>query len=270
MTSRNSDLTYLRDEQYKDASNLNARIQLHRRFSTNRYSFFRWTFDHLLDALGPEAHILEVGCGPAHLWNRNLDRLPPGWQITLTDFSPGMIDEAHQAIAGHEGQFGFQVADVQYLPFGDAAFDAAVANFMLYHVSDRPRALAELARVLRPGGRLFACTNGANNMLDVKVLMDRFHPDRTNALSSDRFNLQNGGEQLAPFFADVAIVPYEDALVVTEAQPLIDYIKSMGPNYRPQGEAMERFTRYVEEEIARHGAIHIRKETGLFTAVKPS
>jgi hypothetical protein len=83
MASRLSDSTYLREQQYKDASNLNARIELHRRFSTNRYSLFRWIFDHLLAALGPEARILDVGCGPAQLWKRNLDRLPPGWQITL-------------------------------------------------------------------------------------------------------------------------------------------------------------------------------------------
>jgi ubiquinone/menaquinone biosynthesis C-methylase UbiE len=270
MASRLSDSTYLREQQYKDASNLNARIELHRRFSTNRYSLFRWIFDHLLAALGPEARILDVGCGPAHLWKRNLDRLPPGWQVTLTDFSPGMIEEARQAIAGHENQFGFQVADVQALPFEDAAFDAAVANYMLYHVPDRPRALAELARVLRPGGRLFACTNGANNLLDLKALLDQFYPEAANVpLSSRGFNLQNGGAQLAPFFADITIDPYEDALIVTEAQPLIAYVESMPPEYGPSGEARERFTRHVEEEIARHGAIHIRKETGLFTTAKP-
>jgi SAM-dependent methyltransferase len=189
----------------------------------------------------------------------------------LTDFSPGMIEEARQAVAGHESQFSLQVADVQALPFEDAAFDAAVADYMLYHVPDRPRALAELARVLRPGGHLFACTNGAHNLLDLKALVDQFYPEAANvALSSRSFNLQNGGAQLAPFFADIAIVAYEDALIVTEAQPLIAYIESMPPEYSPSGEAKERFIRHVEEEIARHGAIHIRKETGLFTAAKPS
>ena len=47
-----------------------------------------------------------------------------------------------------------EVADVQDLPFPDASFDAVIANHMLFHVEDRPRALGEIVRVLRPDGRL--------------------------------------------------------------------------------------------------------------------
>src|SRR5262249_52405517 len=89
---------YLRMHQYGDASNLNARIALHTRFSTNRYGWHRWVYDHLLDALGPEACILEVGCGPADLWRRNEARIPPNWRITLSDYSPGMIAEARRSL----------------------------------------------------------------------------------------------------------------------------------------------------------------------------
>src|SRR5260370_2666107 len=79
---------YLRDEQYRDAGNFSARVELHRRFSTNRGSWQRWVFDHLLAAFGPEERVLEVGCGPALLWRANLDRLPAGCGSMVTAFSP--------------------------------------------------------------------------------------------------------------------------------------------------------------------------------------
>src|SRR5262249_55484770 len=145
MPSGDNDHDYLRTQQYRDAANLNARIALHVLFSANRYGWHRWVFDHLLAALDDRARILEVGCGPADLWRKNLRRIPPGWRITLSDFSPGMITEAQQALTGGDlEQFTFVEADAQALPFADEAFDAAVANHMLYHVPDRPRALAEL------------------------------------------------------------------------------------------------------------------------------
>src|SRR5207302_1229526 len=57
-----------------------------------------------------------------------------------------------------------RVGDVQALPFPDGTFDCAVAAWMLYHVPDLDRGLAELARVLRPGGRLVAVTNSDRSL----------------------------------------------------------------------------------------------------------
>ena len=72
--------SYLLNEQYKDATNLDARVRLHVLFSTNQYGWHRWCFDHY--TLPEQAHVLEIGCGPAYLWAANLDRLPPGWRET--------------------------------------------------------------------------------------------------------------------------------------------------------------------------------------------
>lgn len=83
--------TTLRQQYHTDA-NLNARIAMHRRFSANPYPWHRWVFDHL--ALPANARILELGCGPADLWRENADRIPAGWNITLTDFSEGMLAAA--------------------------------------------------------------------------------------------------------------------------------------------------------------------------------
>src|SRR6185437_6831553 len=83
---------YLLNSQYKDATNFEARVELHRRFSVNPYGFHRWVFDHF--TTNEESKLLELGCGPGGLWRSNRGRIPAGWQITLTDFSPGMLQEA--------------------------------------------------------------------------------------------------------------------------------------------------------------------------------
>ncbi|HET7639881.1 MAG TPA: class I SAM-dependent methyltransferase, partial [Ktedonobacteraceae bacterium] len=88
------DQHYLLTDQYNNAQKLEARIQLHQRFSTNTYDWHRWVFDHL--TIPPDSRILELGCGPADLWRKNADRIPENWHITLSDFSPGMLQEARQ------------------------------------------------------------------------------------------------------------------------------------------------------------------------------
>ena len=84
-----TDQNYLKNDQYRDASNLNVRIALHQRFGTGKIGLHRWAFDQF--DLPPDAHVLELGCGPGQLWAENLDRIPAGWQITLSDLSLGMV-----------------------------------------------------------------------------------------------------------------------------------------------------------------------------------
>lgn len=79
-------------EQYRDATNLDARIALHSRFSTAKVNWYRWLFDHFRLPAG--ARVLELGCGPAKLWRENIECIPKGWDITLTDASPGMMGGA--------------------------------------------------------------------------------------------------------------------------------------------------------------------------------
>ena len=62
-----------------------------------------------------------------------------------------------------------RVADVQDLPFADDSFDVVAAMWMLYHVPDLDRGLAEVRRVLRPGGRLVAVTNGDGHTAELRA-----------------------------------------------------------------------------------------------------
>jgi len=254
--------------QYSSDRNLNARIALHARFSTNTYGWQRWAFDHL--TLPDAARVLELGCGPGALWTASQDSLPAEWEVVLTDFSPGMASTARENLRDVAGPFAFAVADAQTIPARTNTFDGVIANHMLYHVPDRERALTEMRRVLKPGGRIFATTVGEFHMKEIWDLVAPFVPDihaRTRKVSQG-FTLANGGEQLESVFTDVIHYDYEDALEVTEVQPIIDYIRSsntlMGCTLAPNEWATIR--RMIAAHIEVKGSFHIRKASGIFVA----
>lgn len=264
--SRYTDRDYLRSDQYADGSNLSARISLHKRFSVAERGWFDWVFDRF--DLPDDARVLEIGCGPGHLWAEVCERIPTGWDVTLADLSPGMVAEAESNLADCAHEFSFEVADAQVLPFDDGRFDAVVANHMLYHVPDREAAYAEFRRVLRPGGRLYATTIGAEHMRDMRELMARFADEDVSPRIDRGFELENGADQLAEWFVDVTCHRYDDALVVTEATPLVAYAAS-SPRMDMDEAALRALGEHVEARLESDGEIHIGKEQGLFEATRP-
>jgi ubiquinone/menaquinone biosynthesis C-methylase UbiE len=265
--SKMSDQEYLLTEQYPDGSNLNARIQLHACFSTNKYGWKQWVFDQL--DIPPESHILDLGCGPGNLWIENLDRIPDGWDVTLSDFSSGMLLEAQTNLCDSHRSFAFEVIDAQAIPFEDDSFDAVIANHVLYHVPDRAKALSEIRRVLRPGGRFYASTIGQAHLRELYEMMDKFALDAKELWDVqlvESFLLENGGEQISRWFSKVTLRRYKDDLVITEANPLVAYVLSMIAKPIFIGDRLTKFVRFVEQEIALHGAIHITKDSGIFEA----
>lgn len=258
----------LRATQYHDARHLNARMALHQRFATNPQDWQRWVFDQL--ALPAHARVLELGCGSAALWCANLERIPPGWRITLSDFSPGMLADAQRALGAHASRFHFQVVDAQAIPCAAASLDGVIANHMLYHVPDRPRALAEIARVLVPGAALYAATNGPRHMAECDALVVRFDPAQAGAPRvSQPFDLENGAAQLERFFAVVSLRRLENALVVTEADPLADYILSLPYAAGWSAARQTELRTFVARALAAEGgATRIGSEAGLFQALR--
>lgn len=254
----NSEKAALVEAQYKNPSNFNARVELHRRFGVNPQGWHQWVFDCF--ELPAEASLLELGCGPGWLWLSNRGRVPSGWDITLTDFSEGMLDTARRNLTYRP--FNFRQADAQALPFADASFDAVIANHMLYHVPDKPRAFAEIRRVLKPGGRLYASTIGRDNMLELRQLMRQFGLVSSMTGTLD-FNLENGEEQLRNFFSKVELRLYEDELRVTEAGPALAYAAS---TTKMSEEQREGLTGAINREIEAHGYFHVSKPSGIFIA----
>lgn len=264
--SRVNDQAYLKTSQYKDASNLDARIHLHRHFTIIEHEYHRWAFDLMLAGTPSTARLLEVGSGSAELWVKNQDRIPAGWQITLSDFSSGILEDGKAKLGDAASRFEFREVDVQAIPFADSTFDLVVANFMLYHVPDRARAIAELRRVLKPSGSLHAATLGSKHMGEYKQLVVSLIPDIDIGIGDSTFGLENGAAQLLASFGEVVMLPFTNNLVVSEIQPLVDYTRSMMTSIPASDETLAEFKRLAKERIARDGAFRITKDTGTFIA----
>jgi len=260
------DPKYLKNEQYKDSSKLSARARLHSQYSSNPQGWFQWMFD--LYDLPPNARVLELGGGAGWLWLNNARRIPPGWAITVSDFSAGMVEEQRQSLARIPRPFEFREIDIQAIPYEDQVFDGVIANHMLYHVPDRAKAMAEMRRVLKPSGTLYTATNGEKHMRELHLLMRQFgfQPEEWlgGFVARHAYTLENTAEQLRAQFAQVEVVRYEDTITLTEVEPLIEYILSHPIN--PKDERLVPLRAYVEDEIAKNGKMAITKDMGVAIA----
>jgi SAM-dependent methyltransferase len=188
--------------------------------------------------------------------------VPDGWSCVLADLSPGMVAAARSSLGG---RFRYVVADAMALPFASGAFDAVIAHHMLYHVPDRPRAIRDLARVLRPDGTLYAATNGQRHLRELDELAsghwrsDQLGPD------AHAFRLENGAGQLATGFAAVEVRDRPGELMVTEVEPVVAYVRSLSDDELD----LEPMRREVAAIIDREGALRIGTDSGMFVARSP-
>jgi SAM-dependent methyltransferase len=136
------------------------------------------------------ARVLDVGCGPGDLTERFVKEV--GADVKAIDVSPRMVE-----LSRARG-IDAQVADAEQLPFADGEFDCVFAGWVLYHVPNLEQAIAECARVLKPGGRLVASSYFEDNMSELWELIEGVAP--RDPLS---FNHANGAELLRRHFPKV-------------------------------------------------------------------
>jgi ubiquinone/menaquinone biosynthesis C-methylase UbiE len=123
------------------ASRISGHIQMGRRIIGSRQ----------FDVRGMRS-ILDIGSGAGQIAGHLLRYADRAAQITCIDLSQNMLDRARRRL--HSDRPSYVAADVCSLPFADAAFDGATCGYVIEHVPDTRAGLAEIARVLRPGGRL--------------------------------------------------------------------------------------------------------------------
>ena len=109
--------------------------------------------------------------------------------------------------------------DVQQLLAPDDAYDVVVAMWMLYHVPDLDRGLAELRRVLRPGGRLVAVTNGDEHLADLRR-------EAGGGPVLTTFSSENGEAALRRHFDDVRREDLETRAVFPDRATALAYLES--------------------------------------------
>lgn len=125
---------------------------------------WRPELEALIARLGlmPGAAVLDAGCGSGHITGWLADLVGPKGMVTALDSEPGALAVAAESIDQVSGRHveGW-LGDVQHLPFDDDTFDAAWCSRVLGYVADAGRALAELVRVVRPGGTIVVVTGDA-------------------------------------------------------------------------------------------------------------
>jgi ubiquinone/menaquinone biosynthesis C-methylase UbiE len=255
------------NQQYSTSQHLAMRIDVHERFSTNPYGWMLWVFDHF--DFPEQCHILELGCGVGKLWSENAVRIRPTWAITLTDFSAAMLEETKANLTDVGGIFVFQQADVEHIRFDSGTFDVVVANHMLYYARDLGKAIAEISRVLKSAGRLYASTNGMRHLKEIDDLIVGFRagiPPIASVIAN--FNLDTGYELLAQHFASIQTDKQANALRISDPDALTAFCMSLTRSAIPE-HRRDAFAAYVTEHVQAHGGVlHIAKDAGLFIATK--
>ena len=169
----------------------------------------------VLDALPPDRampDVLEVGSGPG-VFAARLHAAAPQVALLATDQSPRLVELAR------ERGLTAQVQDVEHLLAPDDSYDVVVALWMLYHVPDLDRGLAELRRVLRPGGRLVAVTNGDEHLADLRRAAG-------GAAYVTTFSSENGEAALRRHFGTVTREDLETRAVFPDRETALDYLRS--------------------------------------------
>lgn len=252
--------------QYKNATNISARIRLHRDYSLNQEGWFPWLFSNL--HLKPGMKILELGAGNGALWSQNIAKVSKNVTIVLSDISEGILADARKTIGDHP-QFQYSVFNAQKIPFADNTFDLVIANHMLFYCDDIPKALQEVQRVLKPGATFTCSTYSQKHMHEITDLVQNYNANIV--LSStklyERFGLDNGRQILKPYFKDISCHKYQDAIELSDSMPIISYILSCHGNQNSiLLDHYQDFKQYVEKQVK--DGFHITKDAGFFSCKK--
>ena len=213
--------------------------------------------------------VLEVGCGPGWFWEAAADALPADLDLTLTDLSPGMVEEATAKVRGLGRRVAGRVVDVSELPFEDASFDAVLAMHMFYHVPDPARGMAEIARVLKPGGRAIITTNGRDDMREIYALGAAAFggPDCNPAAIA--FGFDEARDTMNDAFGNVACAPHPARLRLTAPDDVFDSLTSYPPGEDATEAQQAALRAAIAAAFARAGGVlEVAKQTAVFVSRK--
>ena len=183
--------------------------------------------------------------------------------IVLTDLSVGMLQTAIEEAKRRAFAIRLSVCNMESLPFRSRQFDIVMAIHVIYHLADIPRGLKELARVMKPEGRLLATTNSDK----IRVTIITLHYQALEILGipfmpegPSTFSLENGGELLAAHFRRVVRYSYEE-------EELFDNAARFRAVYETIGRYRNLLSRNDINDRAKQNLPHVVEQLLMFTKV---
>ncbi len=268
------DKAQLVTEAYATAEPLSVRIETHRRYSIPPIDLPTWVLDR--HTWRGDETVLDIGTGTGQYLAPLRERIPRG-RIIAGDLAWGMLRDLRAQ--GVPGGAILLNADAEALPLSDASCDVILASYVMFFVPDIPRALAEMRRVLRPGGVLLAVTMAEAYMDELRLALYAAAEKLGMTCPSNwlnihrRFNLTNGLSFLKPHF-HVEQYQHESALVFPNVEPVLAYVNSTRDTlerdlaHQTWNEFIAILREVVSAEIASHGEFRVSKAAGVLIAIK--
>ncbi|WP_155893966.1 class I SAM-dependent methyltransferase [Cystobacter fuscus] len=147
-----TDKAHLLTHNYGSTDDYKVRSSGWDEYRVNPTSVVEWVLGKI--PLEGRSAILDAGCGLGRFALAAAERSPAGSVVTALDLSAAMVDAVRTEARGRQLAIEVSVAGIEELPHPAETFDVVLCNYVLYHVESIPKAIGELARVLKPGGRL--------------------------------------------------------------------------------------------------------------------
>lgn len=262
-----SEITTGTAKQYADSRKLAARARLNSQYTIAETGWFPWVAGQL--PIRTDDRILDIGCGPGWFWATVADALPESFALTLADQSAGMVAEAMERCAALRGWTvdGCE-ADAKALPFDDGSFDGVVAMHMMYHLADQAGALAEMYRVLKPGGWLAVTTNGVGNMREMYALGTTFGGP-ANDPGGLAFGYDTARRLMQAQFGNVTLAEHPARMRITDPEDVFLAMTSYPPGDGASEAELAAFRVAIDHTFAAGGGvIESRKESALLLSRK--
>lgn len=270
-----TDQAHVVSQMYATEEPLAVRIRIHESYTRPKSDFHAWVLDRV--PWRGDERVLDIGCGSGAYIEPVCQRLPQGGRLLAGDLSWGMLRSV--AAKSLPGCVSLLNADATQIPLPDGCCDVVLANHILGHITQIEAAVAEIRRVLRPGGCLVAATNARDSMhaFITEVTEACYALDHLLEFAPApwrvRFTLENGWAFLKPSFPAVRQETLKSELVFSEAAPPVAYINSLRHIYGlqlPEGLAWETLIEQVERQIrlkiTAQGEYRVAKTTGVFIA----
>lgn len=214
--------------------------------------------------------ILELGCGDGTFWKYVADGREFTPHVVITDLAEKMLDDCKANLTDVALNAGYQVADMDVLPFGPGSFNAVVAHKVIYHSEDPAKAIAGIVKVLKPDGLFGLSVLNSGVYKSVWTLANSIEERIPDASLSSRFSDVEADAVLPGYFPAVETRTYVGCKTFANSDAVVELVKT-NPIVQPlklSNNFFSLFKEKVDEEIEKHGTFDTEYNSNLYLCRK--